>query len=76
MGMTSALKLRTIVDHLARILAIEAIVAAEGLEYRKPLKPGVGVQRAYERIRGLVQRLTEDRSLSADIERTARDFFL
>lgn len=73
MGMTSALKFRTIVDHFARILAIEAMVAAEGLEYRKPLRPGAGVSKAYDRVRGVVPRLREDRALSGDIERLARD---
>lgn len=69
MGMTGALKLRRIVDHLERVLAIELIAAAEGLEYRKPLKPGIGVLRAYDKVRGVVPRITEDRPFSVDIER-------
>ena len=47
MGMTSALKLRTIVDNAEHLLAIELLAAAEGLEYRRPLKAGVGVERAF-----------------------------
>ena len=71
MGMTSALKLRTIVGLAEKVLAIELLAAAEGLEYRKPLKPGAGVEDAFQRVRGLVPRLTEDRVLSVDIERVA-----
>ncbi len=71
MGMTSALKLRQIVELAERVLAIELLAAAEGLEYRKPLKPGVGVQAAYEAVRARVPRLGADRSMSGDIEKLA-----
>src|SRR2546430_3860564 len=43
MGMTSALKLRSIIDLAENLLAIELLAAAEGLEHRRPLKSGVGV---------------------------------
>jgi len=72
MGMTAALKFRTIVENVEKVLAIELITAAQGLEYRKPLKPGVGVQRAYERIRRLVAPLEGDASLSNEIESVAQ----
>ena len=39
MGMTGALKLRQIVENAERIVAIELMCAAQGLEFRKPLKP-------------------------------------
>src|SRR2546427_4470944 len=47
MGMTSALKLRSIVDLAENLLAIELLTPAEGLEHRRPLKAGVGVERAF-----------------------------
>jgi histidine ammonia-lyase len=71
MGMTAATKLRSIVDNAEHVLAIELLAGAEGLEYRAPLKPGKGVQRAFEIVRDLVPRLREDRSLSGDIIRIA-----
>lgn len=71
MGMTSALKFRQIVENAELVFAIEAIVAAEGLDYRKPLSPGIGVKAAHERVRNLIPRLEEDRSLANDIERMA-----
>ena len=45
MGMTSALKLRRIVKNLTDILAIELLAAAQGLDFREPLKPGSGCGR-------------------------------
>ena len=71
MGMTGAIKLRAIVGLAEKIVAIELITAAEGLEYRKPLKPGRGVYHAYEAVRQRIERLTTDRSMTADIERLA-----
>jgi len=68
MGMTGATKLRSIVDIAEASVAIELITAAEGLEYRKPLAPGRGVQSAYEIVRARVSRLEADRSMSADIQ--------
>ena len=44
MGMTAALKLRTIVENAENLLAIELLAAATALEYRRPLKAGVGVE--------------------------------
>jgi len=71
MGMTGALKLRTVVEDAENVLAIELLAAAEGLEFRRPLKAGLGVERAFSALRSLVPRLNEDRALSPDIERMA-----
>lgn len=71
MGMTGALKLRRVVDCATRVLAIEFLCAAQGLEYRKPLKPGEGVVAAYDEIRSLIPKLEADRPLGPDIEKVA-----
>ncbi len=71
MGMTAALKLRRIVEAVERVVAIELLAAAEGLEHRAPLKPGRGALAAYERVRAHAARLTRDRPLADDIERIA-----
>ena len=71
MGMTAALKLRTIVDNAEKVLAIELLAAGTALEYRRPLKGGVGVERAYDTLRRHVPPLTEDRAMYGDIERVA-----
>jgi histidine ammonia-lyase len=71
MGMTGALKFRTIVEDAENVVAIELLAAAEGLEFRRPLKAGVGVERAFTTLRDIAPRLDEDRPLSPDIERVA-----
>jgi len=71
MGMTSALKYRSIVDLAENLLAIELLTATEGLEHRRPLKAGVGVERAFAAVRKIAPPLTQDRSLSGDIARVA-----
>src|SRR6266478_2901902 len=71
MGMTSALKLRAVVDLAENLLAIELLAAAEGLEHRRPLKAGVGVERAFAAVRKIARPLVQDRSLSPDIARVA-----
>lgn len=71
MGMTSALKLRSIVNLAENLLAIELLAAAEGLEHRRPRKAGVGVERAFTTVRRISPPLTQDRALSGDIARVA-----
>ncbi len=71
MGMTSALKLRSIVDLAENLLAIELLAGAQGLEYRRPLKAGRGVERAFAAVRKIAPPLTHDRPLSGDIARVA-----
>src|SRR4030095_16471457 len=71
MGMTSALKLRSIIDLTESLLAVELLAAADGLEHRRPLKSGVGVERAFAIVRKFAQLLTQDRPLASDIARVA-----
>lgn len=68
MGMTSALKFRQIVENAEAALATELITAAEGIEYRRPLRSSPAIEAAHERIRAVVPRLEEDRPLYVDIE--------
>src|SRR5687768_10112226 len=68
MGMTSATKLRSIVELGELVTAIELLTAAQALDYRAPLAPGRGVKEAHRIVRSLVEPLTTDRSMSADIE--------
>jgi histidine ammonia-lyase len=71
MGMTSALKLRAIVEAGEHLIAVEMLAAAEGLEYRRPLRAGAGVERAFAALRKIAPPLTGDRPLSDDIIRVA-----
>ena len=69
MGMTSATKLRSIVNLAEMVIAIELLAAAQALDYRAPLAPGRGVKEAHRIVRGLVEPLTTDRSMTGDIEK-------
>jgi histidine ammonia-lyase len=72
MGMTAALKLKQIVENAEKVLAIELMTAAQGLEYRHPLKAATEIERARQFVRTLVARLDEDRVIAGDIERLAK----
>jgi histidine ammonia-lyase len=67
MGVTSAHKALRVLELAQQVVAIELLCAAQMLEFRKPLKPGLGVQQAYEQVRAYVPRLEQDRVLSPDI---------
>jgi len=71
MGATSALHLAASVDRAGTVLAIETLCAAQGLDYREPLRPGAGVARAHRLIRSRVTHVTEDRPPSTDIAAVA-----
>ncbi len=71
MGMTGALKLRQIVDNAERVIAIELMCAAQGLEFRRPLRASREVERAHDAVRAIVPRLEQDRSLAPEIEALA-----
>lgn len=71
MGMTGALKLRQIVDHAERIVAIELMCGAQALEFRRPLKSSAQIEGVHAAVRAVVPRLEDDRVLATDIEALA-----
>jgi histidine ammonia-lyase len=71
MGMTAAWKAERILANAARIVAIELLAAAQGLEFLRPLRPGRGVARTHAAVRRDVPALEGDRPFTADIERVA-----
>jgi histidine ammonia-lyase len=71
MGMTSARKAASILANVERVIAIEGLAAAQGLDLRTPLEPAAGTATARTFIRTLSPRLDEDRPLSKDIETLA-----
>jgi len=71
MGMTAALKLKQAVFATRQVLAIEALCAAQALDFLLPLTTGAKAQAAYRPIRGAVPPLGGDRDLSSDIARLA-----
>ncbi len=68
MGWLAAIKAARVVDHLAAILALEFLCAAQGLDFLSPLRPGRGVLAAHETIRRHVTHLEKDRVLRHDFD--------
>lgn len=71
MGMTAAWKAERILRNATRVVAIELLAAAQGLEFLKPLRPGAGVARTYAAVRREVPPLDRDRPMSEEIEGVA-----
>jgi histidine ammonia-lyase len=70
MGWAAARKLRRAVDGLARVLAIELLTAARGLDLRAPLVPAVATGAVVAGLRERVAGPGPDRFLSPEIEAT------
>jgi|KBSMisStaDraftv2_1062788.scaffolds.fasta_scaffold11785_4 histidine ammonia-lyase len=68
MGMTAALKARQVVEFTRSCLAVEVLVAAQALDFRKPLRAGRGVAAAHAAVRQVVPSMEEDREIHRDIE--------
>ena len=69
MGMTAALKLRRVVENTRNVLAIEAMAAAQALDFIAPMKTGPRGQRAYQAIRGVCSKMDADRVMYGDFEK-------
>jgi histidine ammonia-lyase len=67
MGAWAALKARTVVEHAARVIATELVCACQGLEFHRPLRTTPPLEDAVARVRELVPRVEEDRSLAGEI---------
>jgi histidine ammonia-lyase len=71
MGLNGALKARQILDNAHGILGIEAIAAAQALDFRDHT-PGVGTRAAHGAVRRVVEHLDEDRPLFVDHNNMAK----
>lgn len=67
MGMWAALKAGKVVRNVDRILAIELLAAAQGIDLRRPLRSSPALERLHEAIRALVPKWEEDRELAPDL---------
>lgn len=71
MGMTAANKLLRVVDNTRNVLAIEALAAAQALDFRAPLKTGRRGQAAHSAIRAVSPTISHDRILTEDFRKVA-----
>ena len=58
--------------NLSRIIAIELMAAAEGIDFRRPLTSSAALEQAHEIIRAKAASREEDREFSSDIEAVAQ----
>ena len=72
MGAWAGAKLRRVIANTQRVIAIEAIVAAQALEFRRPAAGGRGSEAALRAIREMVAPWAEDRPPAPDIEKVAQ----
>jgi histidine ammonia-lyase len=71
MGMTAALKLQRIVINTRNVMAIEAMAAAQALDFVAPLKTGKRGQAAQAAIRAVCPTMDKDRVMYKDFARIA-----
>lgn len=67
MGSISALHLYDVFENVETVLGIELFTAAQALDFRSPLKPGNGVNKAHKLIRDIVPHATKDHYFKDDI---------
>ena len=67
MGSISALHLLKVYENVEQVLGIEMFTAAQALDFRKPLRPGKGVELAHKVIRKSIPHATEDQYFKDDI---------
>jgi histidine ammonia-lyase len=72
MSTAAARKARQIVTNAERVLACELLCAAQGIEFHRPLRAGVGAEAAYRHIRATIPPLEADRTLHRDLEAVER----
>jgi histidine ammonia-lyase len=71
MGMSGARRLEKMLDNLRHTIAIELLCACQGIDLLAPLKTGTLARKAYEAVRALSPKVTQDRSLAGDVEAVA-----
>jgi len=72
MAAHGARRLGPMIDNLNRILGVELLCAAQGIEFRAPLTTSKPLASAIARLRKDVLRLGEDRYLAPDLEQAAK----
>jgi histidine ammonia-lyase len=68
MGPIAAWKLARITENLAAVLSIEALCAAQAIDFHRPIRSSAVIESVHAIIRSRVPHWTEDRYLHADIQ--------
>lgn len=67
MGPIAARKAMAVIRNAEQVLAIEALAAAQAVEFHAPLKPAPGAAAVLAAIRGSISRMVEDRGMYIDL---------
>ncbi len=67
MGANAATKLKKVVDNVQRVLAIELLCAAQALDFRRPAKTSIALEKVYAAFRKIVTFNDADRVLHDDL---------
>ncbi|HYG64092.1 MAG TPA: histidine ammonia-lyase [Thermoanaerobaculia bacterium] len=67
MGMGAALKLQAVVDNVRRVLAIELVAAAQGIDLLRPLTSSLPLEALHATVRTRIQVWEEDREMASDL---------
>jgi histidine ammonia-lyase len=68
MGMSGARRLARMLVNLRHTIAIELLCACQGIDLLSPLQTGALAKKAYDAVRAKSARVTQDRTLGAEIE--------
>jgi histidine ammonia-lyase len=71
MGVTAARKAARAVANTRRILAVEALAAAQAIDFRRPLTTSSALEAAHRRLRAAIPRYDRDRVMAPEIEAAA-----
>ena len=69
MGSVSARKALKVTDNLEKILGIEMFCAAQGFDFRKPLKSGILIDAVHDYIRSEIPFIEKDTVLAPEMEK-------
>ena len=72
MAAHGARRLGPMVENLERILGVELLCAAQGVEFRAPLDTSTALQQVLRRVRADIPALGDDRYLAPELEQAAR----
>jgi len=76
MGAWGARKCAMVIGNVRKVLAIELLSAAQGIDFLRPLKTSKRLEQVHRWIRDRSKRVDRDRSLSHDISRIEEDLLL
>ena len=71
MGSISARRLHTVLGNLERILAVELLLAVQGVDFHRPLKSGPILEACHARVRSVIPHVDADREFYLDLKTAA-----